>query len=122
LGSDSISSSRRSTFLLLGLTFFVLPSAASFSSTETSRACAKRATISAKVRNGEEIFVEHDRRPFAVIRAPDEPGRPIDECIAIAKAYEERLGYAPLADPDFAADVQTAIDAHREPLDPPVWE
>jgi hypothetical protein len=36
--------------------------------------------------------------------------------------YEERLGYAPLPDPDFAADVQAAIDAHRKPLDPPAWD
>jgi hypothetical protein len=79
-----------------------------------------------KVRNGEEIVVEQGveqgRRPFAIIRAPEEPGRPIEDCIAIAKAYEERLGYAPLPDPDFAADVQAAIDAHREPLDPPAWD
>ncbi len=75
-----------------------------------------------KVRNGEEIFVERDRRPFAIIRAPEEPGRPIAECIAIARAYEERLGYAPLPDPDFAEDLQSAIDAHRNPLDPPAWD
>ncbi len=75
-----------------------------------------------KVRNGAEILVEHDRHPFAIIRPPEEPGRPIAECIAIAKAYEERLGQAPLPDPDFAADVQAGIDAHREPLNPPTWE
>jgi antitoxin (DNA-binding transcriptional repressor) of toxin-antitoxin stability system len=75
-----------------------------------------------KVRNGEEVVIEHEHRPFAIIRAPEEPGRPIDECIAIAKAYEERLGYAPLPDADFAADVQAAIDAHREPLNPPAWD
>ena len=53
---------------------------------------------------------------------PARPGRSIDECIALAKAYEERLGYAPVPDPDFAKDVQAAIDAHREPLNPPSWE
>jgi antitoxin (DNA-binding transcriptional repressor) of toxin-antitoxin stability system len=75
-----------------------------------------------KVRNGEEVVIEQDHHPFAIIRAPEEPGRSIDECIAIAKAYEDRLGYGPLPDPDFAADVQSAIDAHREPLDPPKWD
>jgi hypothetical protein len=60
------------------------------------------------VRNGEEILVEHDRRPFAIIRAPEEPGRPIDECIAIAKAYEERPGYAPLSI-DFRVDRKDRI-------------
>jgi hypothetical protein len=75
-----------------------------------------------RVRNGEEILVERDHRPVAIIRAPDEPCRPVAECIAIAKMYEERLGYPPLPDPDFAADVQAAIDAHREPLETPEWD
>lgn len=75
-----------------------------------------------RVGNGEEILVERDHRPFAIIKAPEDPGRPVAESIAIAKAYEERLGYAPLTDPDFGADVQAAIDAHREPLDPPEWD
>jgi hypothetical protein len=48
-------------------------------------------------------------------------GRDIDECIAIAKAYEEGLGYAPIPDAGFADDVRAAIDAHREPLDLPEW-
>jgi hypothetical protein len=58
----------------------------------------------------------------AVIKTPQGPGRKISECIAPAKAYEEKLGYAPTLDPDFAKDVQAAIDAHREPLTPPAWD
>jgi hypothetical protein len=46
----------------------------------------------------------------------------MSDCIAIAKAYEENLGYAPVPDANFAADVQAAIDAHREPLNPPTWD
>jgi hypothetical protein len=38
------------------------------------------------------------------------------------KAYEENLDYAPAPDADFAKDVQAAIDAHREPLDPLAWD
>jgi antitoxin (DNA-binding transcriptional repressor) of toxin-antitoxin stability system len=75
-----------------------------------------------KVRQGVEVIVEADHRPVAVIKTPPRPGRMISECIALAKAHEENLGYAPLPDPDFAKDVQAAIDAHREPLDPPSWE
>jgi hypothetical protein len=55
---------------------------------------------------------------MADIRTPQGPGRKLSECIAIAKAYEEELGYAPVPDADFAADVQAAVDAHREPLNP----
>jgi hypothetical protein len=42
--------------------------------------------------------------------------------MAIAKAYEKNLGYAPVPDPDFATDVQAAIDAHSDPSTPPNWE
>jgi antitoxin (DNA-binding transcriptional repressor) of toxin-antitoxin stability system len=75
-----------------------------------------------KVREGVEVIIEQDHRPVAVLKMPAGPGRPIDECIALAKAYEERLGYAPVPDSDFAKDVQAAIDAHREPLNPPSWD
>jgi len=67
------------------------------------------------VQHGVEVIVEQDHRPVAVIRTPQSPGRKIGECIALAKAYEERLGYAPMPDRDFAKDVQAAIEAHREP-------
>ena len=63
-----------------------------------------------RVREGVEVVIEQDHRPVALIKTPPGPGRPIDECIALAKAYEERLGYAPTPDPDFANDVQAAID------------
>ncbi|MCP5111021.1 MAG: hypothetical protein GY953_09320 [bacterium] len=75
-----------------------------------------------KVRQGVEVVVEQDARPVAVIKTPPGPGRPIDECIALAKACEERLGYAPVPDPDFAKDVEAAVEAHREPLSPPSWD
>lgn len=50
------------------------------------------------------------------------PGRSIDESIALAKEYEARLDHAPVPDPDFAKDVQAAIDAHQEPLDTSLWD
>lgn len=75
-----------------------------------------------KVQEGIEVIVEQDHRAVAVIKTPQAPGRKISECIALAKAYEEKLGYAPVPDPDFATDLQAAIDAHREPLTPPAWD
>ena len=74
-----------------------------------------------KVRHGVEVIVEQDHRPVAVIKTPQGTGRSIDECIALAKAHEERLGFAPVPDAGFAKDVQF-IDAHREPLSPPSWD
>ena len=78
--------------------------------------------VLAKVQEGVEVIVEQDHRPVAVIKAPQGPGRRISECIALAKAYEEKFGCAPVPDSDFAKDVQAAIDAHREPLNPPAWD
>ena len=78
--------------------------------------------VLAKVQAGLEVIVEQEHRPVAVITTPPGPGRKISECIALAKAYEEKFGYAPATDPDFAKDVQAAIDAHREPLNPPAWD
>lgn len=75
-----------------------------------------------KVQKGIEVIVEQNHRPVAVIKIPQGPGRKISECIALAKAYEEKLGYAPIPDPDFARDVQAAVEAHSEPLNPPSWD
>ncbi|MGB7759900.1 MAG: hypothetical protein WBL61_08730 [Bryobacteraceae bacterium] len=78
--------------------------------------------VLAQVQEGIEVIVEQDHRPVALIKTPQGPGRKLSECIALAKAYEAKLGYAPLPDADFAGDVQAAIDAHCEPLNPPSWD
>lgn len=51
-----------------------------------------------------------------MIRQLQPVGRKISDCIALAKAYEERLGFALVPDATFAQDVQNGIDAHREPI------
>jgi antitoxin (DNA-binding transcriptional repressor) of toxin-antitoxin stability system len=78
--------------------------------------------VLAKVQAGVEVIVEQGQRAVAVITTPQDPGRKISECIARAKAYEEKLGHAPVPDPDFAKDVQAGVDAHREPFNPPSWD
>jgi antitoxin (DNA-binding transcriptional repressor) of toxin-antitoxin stability system len=78
--------------------------------------------VLARVREGVEVVVEQDHRAVAVIKAPQELGRPIAECIAIARAYEERLGYAPIPDEDYAGDVQAGIEAYREGVDLSAWD
>ena len=75
-----------------------------------------------KVREGDEIVVEESNRAVAVIRAPQPGGFSISESIARALAFEEKLGYSPIPDPDFAKDVQAAIDSRREPFHPPAWD
>jgi hypothetical protein len=84
--------------------------------TESELARDVRAVLE-KIEGGNEIIIEReDHRPVAVMKQPQPAGRKISECIALAKAYEEKLGYAPVPDADFTKDVQVGIDAHREPI------
>ncbi len=68
-------------------------------------------------RPGNEIIIEgEDHRAVAVMKQPQPVGRKISECIALAKAYEEKLGYAPVPDEGFVTNVQEGIDGRREPI------
>lgn len=71
-----------------------------------------------------EIVIEQDQRPVAVLKPslPARPGRKLSECIALAKAYEAKLGYAPIPDENFANDVQAGIDSRRDSFEPPAWD
>jgi antitoxin (DNA-binding transcriptional repressor) of toxin-antitoxin stability system len=75
------------------------------------------AAVLEKVRQGAEVVVEQDNLPVAVIKTVKGPGRPIDECIAIAKA----LGSGKTLDEDFAKDLAEVI-ANRQPLDTSAWD
>lgn len=67
----------------------------------------------AEVQRGVEIVIERDQRPVAVLQpfGPVRPGRKLSECIAMARAYEAKLGNASIPDEDFANDLQAGIDA-----------
>jgi len=76
-----------------------------------------------RVRAGDEVVIEDDSNPVAVLRsAASRPGRLLSESIALAEAHAKELGYTPTLDPDFAADLQEIINSHREPLNPPAWD
>jgi antitoxin (DNA-binding transcriptional repressor) of toxin-antitoxin stability system len=70
------------------------------------------AAVLEKVRQSTEIVIEEGYRTVAVISPVKGPGRPIDECIALAK---ER-GPGVTLDEDFATDLEEII-AERKPLD-----
>jgi len=70
-----------------------------------------------KVRQGAEVVVEQDHRPVAVITPVKGPGRPLDECIAIAKAR----GSGATLDEDFAKELEEIV-SRRQPLDASVWD
>ena len=69
-----------------------------------------------KVRQGAEIVVRQGDRAVAIIKPVKGPGRPIDECIALAKAR----GSGATLDEDFARDLDEII-ANRRPIDTSVW-
>ena len=50
-------------------------------------------------------------RPMELLR------RKISECIALMPADSTAT-----IDPDFVRDVEAAVAAHREPLEPPAWD
>jgi antitoxin (DNA-binding transcriptional repressor) of toxin-antitoxin stability system len=80
--------------------------------------------VLAKVQQGIEVVIEQDHRPVAVLKPsqPGGPGRKLSECIALAKAYEDELGYSPSPDAEFAKDVQAGIDSRRDSFEPPTWD
>jgi antitoxin (DNA-binding transcriptional repressor) of toxin-antitoxin stability system len=80
-------------------------------------AAANFAALLARVRAGAEVVIERDAQPVAVLGAPTPPRRTISECMALLSPDSTAT-----IDADFAKDVEAAIEAHREPLEPPEWE
>ena len=75
------------------------------------------AAVLERLKQGAEVVVEQDHRPVAVISPVRGPGRPIDECIALAKAH----GSGARLDEEYTADLEEII-ASRQPLDTSVWD
>jgi len=78
-----------------------------------AEAASDFATLLARVRAGTEVVIEHDAQPVAVLHAPQPARRTISECVALLSGDSTST-----IDPDFAADVEAAIDTHRESLNP----
>ena len=70
-----------------------------------------------KVRQGLEVVVEHENRPVAVLKPAATSARTISKCIAMLPPDSPAT-----IDADFGADVEAAIAAHREALEPSAWE
>ena len=80
-------------------------------------AASNFAALLARVRAGDEVIIERDANPVAVLGAPVPVRRTISECMALLSRDSKAT-----IDPDFAKDVEAAIESHREPLEPPAWE
>jgi antitoxin (DNA-binding transcriptional repressor) of toxin-antitoxin stability system len=81
----------------------------------------KFADLMNRVRAGNEVVLEEGSAPVAVIRAIDPPRRSISESIALADAHAKELGYEPVMDAEFAADMREII-ANRKPRDTSAWD
>jgi prevent-host-death family protein len=79
------------------------------------------ADLMARVRSGSEVVIENGSAPVAVIRPADPPRRSISESIAMAEAHANELGYTPVMDEEFAADMREIV-AKRKPRDTSVWD
>lgn len=75
------------------------------------------AVLEKVVRHGVDVVVEHDRQPVAVLHPALPPRRKISEVLALMPKNSTAT-----MDADFARDVETAIESHREPLEPPPWD
>jgi antitoxin (DNA-binding transcriptional repressor) of toxin-antitoxin stability system len=75
------------------------------------------AALMTRVRAGAEIIIENGKQPVAVLHPAEPVRRTISECIALLPEDSTAT-----IDPDFAKDVETAVESHREPLQPPAWD
>jgi prevent-host-death family protein len=79
------------------------------------------AGLMARVRAGEEVVIESEASAVAVVRPAAPPRRSISESIALAEAYSKELGYKPVRDADYAADMEEII-RNRKPRDHSAWD
>jgi len=75
------------------------------------------AGLMARVRAGADVVIENGKLPVAILHAPASRRRSIEECIALLSEDSPAV-----IDEDFARDVEAAVTAHREPLNPQAWD
>jgi antitoxin (DNA-binding transcriptional repressor) of toxin-antitoxin stability system len=76
------------------------------------------AALLARLRAGEEIVIEDDCRPVAVVHPIEPCVRLLSDSLRLAREH----GSTVTPDEGFAADVEAGIASHREPLEPPAWD
>jgi len=84
---------------------------------EKEAAATSVASLLERVRSGAEVVIQDGETPVAVLHPAEIVRRTISECIALLPE-----GSTATVDPDFAKDVEAAIESHHEPLNPPTWD
>src|SRR5947209_3672756 len=79
------------------------------------------AAVLRKIGQGEEVVVDRNGQPVAIIRPADQEPRTFSDLIALAEQRENERGYAITLDEDYAADVEQIV-RDRKPWTPRSWE
>ena len=83
------------------------------------------ADLMEKVRAGDEVVIESNAQPVAVVHAPGLPrARLLSESLALAEARIKVRGYELTLDPDFASDMDEIVRNRkpRLPRDMSAWD
>jgi antitoxin (DNA-binding transcriptional repressor) of toxin-antitoxin stability system len=83
-----------------------------------AEAASNFAGVLARVRAGAEVVIESGKLPVAVVRPAEPHVRLLSESLRLAKEHASTV----TLDPNFARDLEAAINSHREPLNPPTWD
>ena len=79
------------------------------------------ANAMARAHAGEEIILDNGKFTVAVVPSPVPPRRTVSESIALAEAHSRALGYEPVMDANFAADLEEIIRG-RKPRNSSAWD
>ena len=73
-------------------------------------------SLLAKVRAGEEVIIEAESLPVAILQRPrdEQPPKLLSESIALATQHATALGFEPVMDEDFARDMEEIIRLRYE--------
>lgn len=76
------------------------------------------AALLARLRADEEIVIEDDSRPVAIVHPAEPAVRLLSESLRLAREHGSTI----TLDEDFGRGVEAGIANHRKPLEPPTWD
>ena len=79
------------------------------------------AAVLRKIGDGEEVVVDRNGKPLAIIKPAEQDPLALSDLIALAAQREEERGFAITLDEDFAADMEQIV-RERKPWTPRSWE
>jgi hypothetical protein len=79
------------------------------------------AGLMARVRGGVDVVIDDASPAVKLSIVAARPGRLLSESIALAEAHAKELGYEPVMDAEFAADMEEIV-RNRKPRDTSAWD